>query len=83
MPRQSQELMEPDENLLQICLDIHMAARGSSDPLASEIWERYGKVLFAARDNWKPSPAFSQQFDDVVLALVRAAIDDWLIVGEL
>ncbi len=77
MPRESQELMIENETLLQICLDVHMAAMGSSDPLLPEEAERYGKILFAARDNWQPSIKSSQSFDDAVLALVRAAIDDW------
>jgi hypothetical protein len=83
MPTQAQELMRDNENLLQICLDVHMAARGSSDPLAPDIWERYGMVLFAARDNWQPSQVFAAQFDDAVLALVRAAIDEWQIASEV
>lgn len=82
MARKAQELMQANENLLQVCLDVHMAATGSSDPLLPDIWERYGTILFAARHNWEPPSPFAWQFDDAVLALVKAAINDWLIGAE-
>ena len=45
MPKQSRELMSPTEDLLQICLDLHMSYTGSSDPLSINTETRYLDIL--------------------------------------
>jgi hypothetical protein len=71
MPRESQELMLNDENLLQICLDLHMSSTGSSDPLDDDTYNRYVLCLEQAVVHWKSEAWWSELFDNAVLNLVK------------
>lgn len=73
MPRESQELMIGNENLLQICLDLHMAHTGSSDPLLDYVKERYLKILHLANLHWRPSVRH-KEFDNAVRTLILATM---------
>lgn len=73
MPKESRELMLSTENLLQICLDLHMSNNGSSDPLSKETEERYLKILYLANLNWVYYK-HNQDFDNAVRVLIYATL---------
>lgn len=70
----SRQMMEPDENLLTICLALHMSLNGSSDPLDRATHDRYVSTLKSAFHTWEAGRPASKDFDDAVLDLILATL---------
>lgn len=75
MPLESRILMEPGEDLLTICLDVHMSNMGSSDPLAPEVMQRYLTILRTALAFWTESKR-TELFDTAVRRLIVATLEE-------
>lgn len=69
--------MKNDErrSVLEICLDVHMHNTGSGE---NPKQDRDVVLLAKIADNWEPSFGHQewQRFDDAVLLLIRAAIEE-------
>ena len=76
MSIRDRQLMEPDENLLTICLALHMSVHGSSDPLPQDVHERYVLTLKDAFYTWEAGREASKDFDDAVLDLIMATLSE-------
>lgn len=75
MPREASEHMLPGEDLLSICLAMHMHHTGASDPLPSETLVRYHKILRLAIQHWHV-PIHSPWFDGCVRNLILATMGE-------
>lgn len=73
MPREASEHMNPGEDLLSICLTMHMHHTGASDPLPDETLIRYRTILRLAIQHWH-LPVHYPEFDECVRNLVLATI---------
>lgn len=80
MPKESRELMNEGENLLTICLDLRMSNSGAADPLIDSCKERYIKILKKAIRFWESGPEKFKRFDNAVLELCKATLEE---LGEL
>lgn len=76
MPRESRILMKSGETLLDICINTHMALLGSADPLTLIELQRNTEILQKAVDHWQPGRTSSKRFDDAVLELCRATLEE-------
>jgi len=73
MPRESRKLMLENENLLQICLDLHGYVKGSNDfydylPYGCQ---RHVKILKSALEHWQEP---SSKFDSIVYSLIEETL---------
>ena len=75
MPCEASELMRPGEDLLSICLAMHMHHTGASDPLRDETFDRYRRILNLAIHHWH-DPVHSPQFDECVRNLILATLEE-------
>ena len=75
MPCEASELMRPGEDLLSICLAMHMHHTGASDPLRDETFDRYRRILNLAIHHWH-DPVHSPQFDECVRNLILATLGE-------
>jgi len=60
--------------LPEICLGMRMAANGSADPWPTEVVRTTVGMLEARVETWQDSRQGEKEFDDAVLAMVKAAI---------
>ena len=83
MPQEAQALMDNDETLLDICLETHMATTGASDMLDDEWMVRNRRVLEIAVENWTPSSPRHLRFDNAVLELIKATLEEMESYGRV
>lgn len=74
MPQATRE-MQGYASILEIALEVHMAATGSSEMSVADMNEYVG-VLEAAVRHWEP-PTISKRFDDAVFELISAALEEY------
>jgi len=76
------ELRKVCPNVLQMCLDVHMATCGSSDcdPHKQKI-DVY--LLESILKEWEPSPPFTMEFDEAVKNLIKITVKEWNLVAPL
>jgi hypothetical protein len=64
-----------ERNLLQICLDVHMCSSDSSDATLDTYIEDIELLKKAVR-HWEKGYVGTKAFDDAVLNLINATIDE-------
>ena len=62
--------------VLQLALELHMVANGTLDGVSPQEIKDRERYLCWRLDNWKPSAARNQQFDDAVVQVAQAALCD-------
>lgn len=60
--------------LLELCLDLRMAANGSADPISERETDAALAYLWYRIQRWTPSGRTEERFDEAVRALVLATI---------
>lgn len=63
-------------SLLEICLDVHMHTRGSSDALSPHEYEYDKETLAIALNNWREEHPQSKPFDSAVKNLIQVTLDE-------
>lgn len=74
MPQEARKLMKPGEDLLSICLTMHMTHTGSSDPLEFMEYVRLKNILVTSIQYWELPYKHSKRFDEAVFALIEATL---------
>ena len=62
--------------LLEVALDLHTSAVGTSDPMPDDMHQRLTTWLRMRLDTWAPSFPRSANFDAAIRALCVAALDE-------
>ena len=76
MQIEAQQLMDQGETLLDVCLETHMATTGASDMMDDEWKVRNRRILETAVENWTPSSPRHLRFDNAVLEIVKATLEE-------
>lgn len=79
--RQRQTLLSDEgryvtQTLPELCMIVHMYQTGSGPDLGSETYAYHLETLQIALDNWEEGRADEKLFDDAVLNLVVATINE-------
>jgi len=88
MPIEAQQLMDQGETLLDVCLETHMATTGASDMMGDDMmddeWKvRNRRILETAVENWTPSSPRHLRFDNAVLEIVKATLEEMESYGRV
>ena len=62
--------------VLEIALAVHMHNTGATDPMSDDDYRTALRCLVWVRDNWVPSMGTSAAFDNAVLRVVVAALQE-------
>lgn len=68
-------------SLLDICLDVHMHTRGSSDELSPHEYEYDRETLAIALNNWREEHPTAKLFDDAVKNLIQVTLNEAVTEG--
>jgi hypothetical protein len=82
MPQAARKLMKPGENLLSICLTMHMAHTGSSDPIEYMEYIRLKHILVTSIQHWEAPHRKTKRFDYAVFGLIEITLTESAIYLE-
>lgn len=65
-----------EPSILEICIELHQNATGSADYLSTKQYDEYYHFLVNKIKNWKPGLEMCKRFDDAVLELAKATLEE-------
>jgi hypothetical protein len=63
-----------NRTLPEICMHVHMATTGASDPY--DEYHNDIELLQWALEEWREGPAFKARFDDAVKNLIKVTVEE-------